>query len=178
MQCKPLKNQDIKPNSMRLLFLIIISSFFYAACTGSSKQSRRNYEALFIDTDTTRHAVLNYDSSDHWSLRKGLKPASLDEDEVNMVRALLVKAMTEHNQKNNDNTYFQLDPLEKYRMQLVPYINEKGEKEVWVNCFCSNEGSRWRKWVISWEDGGKCFFNLTIYLSLKTSSLIAVNGYG
>jgi hypothetical protein len=39
----------------------------------------------------------------------------------------------------------------KIQKQLIAATNNKGEKEVWVNCFC-------RIYLV--EDGGNCFFIL------------------
>ena len=65
--------------------------------------------------------------------------------------------------------------LRRYKRQYFPVINEKGEKEVWVNCFCNTHYKDWENQVISVRDGGNCYFNLKINLTLKTYYSLSVN---
>ena len=72
-----------------------------------------------------------------------------------------------------------------YRFQLVPSINEKGEKIVWINAFCfgewgSQRRSEWRKKIYPRhmvDDGGTCFFDLKINLTLNNYSEFGMNGF-
>ena len=67
--------------------------------------------------------------------------------------------------------------LRKYYRQYIVTKNKKGEKEVWVNCFCSIQNmDYWKKQVVFVMDGGNCFFNLKINLSRKSYSDFEVNG--
>ncbi len=55
--------------------------------------------------------------------------------------------------------------------------NVKGEKEVWVNCFCSVQYmDYWKKQVVFVKDGGNCFFNVKINITKKSFSDFEVNG--
>ncbi len=64
----------------------------------------------------------------------------------------------------------------KYLRQYFPYYNEKGEKEVRVNCFCSAMGLDWKKSEIRIEDGGNCFFSFYIRLDTKKYFDLIING--
>jgi len=66
--------------------------------------------------------------------------------------------------------------LNEYKRQLVAVINGKGEKEVWVNCFCNRDWGRYREEVLVADDGGACYFNIKINLTTKTSYDLMVNG--
>jgi hypothetical protein len=55
--------------------------------------------------------------------------------------------------------------------------NKKGEKEVWVNCFCDTWNSnRWKTEILFVEDGGNCYFNFRINLATKKYHDLGVNG--
>jgi hypothetical protein len=68
--------------------------------------------------------------------------------------------------------------LSQYKRQYVPSINDKGEKVVWVNCFCSKWDRNWKKELIRVEDGGSCYFNVTINLVTGKYDDLRVNGVG
>lgn len=64
-----------------------------------------------------------------------------------------------------------------YRKQYFPVVNDKGEKELWINCFCGmDDDDRWKKYLIRVHDGGNCFFNIKINLTLKKVYDLRVNG--
>ncbi len=65
----------------------------------------------------------------------------------------------------------------KYKFQYVAAINNKGEKEVWINGFCNTQDSRWKEEILLVNDGGNCYFNLKLNLSTKECFQVAVNGY-
>ena len=68
------------------------------------------------------------------------------------------------------------NPLSVYRRQYVAIINDKGEKMVWINFFCSSFGDDWRRHVVVVFDGGACFFRLIINLSLRKVVDLKTNG--
>ena len=55
--------------------------------------------------------------------------------------------------------------LKNYKRQYVAVLNDKGEKEVWINCFCMHWDKYWKKEIVLTKGGGSCFFNLKINLS-------------
>jgi hypothetical protein len=50
-------------------------------------------------------------------------------------------------------------------------LNSKGEKEVWINCFCRDGERDWRKNLVFVKDGGNCYFNLKVNLSRGTTMI-------
>jgi hypothetical protein len=68
--------------------------------------------------------------------------------------------------------------LSDYKRQYIPYINQIGQKLVWVNCFCDDEELYWKKEIVEVEDGGYCFFHVTVNLTTKTFDQFLMNGYG
>lgn len=66
--------------------------------------------------------------------------------------------------------------LRTYKFQLIPYLNENGQKLVWVNAFCSKENDNWKSEPVIVSDGGDCYFNLTINLSKGKCESLIING--
>ena len=125
--------------------------------------------------DKTKYAVLKWDKSYYYIFKTG-KATTLTNVEINQIKVLLQKAVDKHN-VTIKWALNQTLPLSSYKIQIVPIINNKGQKEVWLNCFCDDEGDLWRKEIIEVDDGGNCFFNVKINLTLKTFYDLAVNGY-
>lgn len=67
-----------------------------------------------------------------------------------------------------------------YYMQVVGIQNPKGERMIWVNCFCRKQLSsfpNWKESIVEVEDGGKCFFNVMFNLDKKEEPYkLQVNG--
>ncbi|NCU36630.1 hypothetical protein EOM75_11540 [Candidatus Falkowbacteria bacterium] len=85
------------------------------------------------------------------------------------------KIHKEHPEYNLKINHFIIE-LDHYKRQYVPVINEKGEMEVWVNCFCGNWGINDRTNILIVEDGGNCYFNLKINLTKENYYDLMVNG--
>ena len=70
--------------------------------------------------------------------------------------------------------------LNHYTRQYQGMINEKGEKILWINCFCSNDPDKdfphWRKHEVLVLDGGACFFNLKVNIITGKYYDFGVNG--
>ena len=67
--------------------------------------------------------------------------------------------------------------LANYKRQLVAVTNAKGEKTVWINCFCRDDNqASWRQHIVSVDDGGNCYFNIKLNLTRRTWYDMMVNG--
>jgi hypothetical protein len=123
---------------------------------------------------------------------KKSRPAVLTQQDVQEVERLLNNAIADYNprqeqkyevmrkqypQKNILKHEFIIQ-LEYYGRQYVAMFNEKGEKEVWINCFCSALDSDWKKEIISVSDGGNCFFQVTVNLTQGRYVDLYVHGEG
>ncbi len=127
-------------------------------------------------SDENRQVFKYGDVKNLWELQN-TKPAVLTDEDLAAINEIFPKAINDYNEKITGK-YGKLTDLSKYKRQLVPYLNAKGEKEVWVNCFCSDFGQDWRKEIIQVDDGGRCFFNLRINLMTKKGFDLRVNGQG
>jgi hypothetical protein len=145
-----------------------------------------------------KYTVIELDSSNQ-DLYENTTPTNLKFYEIQLVDSIIKYAIADHNQKAKDDyqkllTYYPgmedneegyiLDFNDYYR-QYIPYINERGEKVVHVNCFCDVtnmngelSGRYWRTDLIQVNDGGNCFFSLYVNLTLETFAHLMVNGVG
>ena len=76
--------------------------------------------------------------------------------------------------KNVYKEYFFIN-LPKYRRQYFCSLNDKGEKIVWVNCFCESK-DYWKTSEVFVFDGGNCYFHMMINISTGQVSEFGTNG--
>lgn len=161
---------------MHCLILILCCSYLISSGQTNDSDSCQLHTKILKRTDTIKYAVFTFDTKDS-SLFKNAKPADLTPEDIQNLDSILNKCISEYNfrkQKWHDsNSHIDLPG---YTRQYTPIINEKGEKEVWVNCFCHSYNIDWRKQIILVLDGGDCYFNLKINLTLKTYYQLMVNG--
>lgn len=152
-------------HSHTMKYIIITSAFFVAliACHGDKKQATHTY----IDS-LDSHIALAVDTSYVILQADTIHPVTLSSEEIMAVDTLLLKCIKQ----------YELFEPGKYQRQFVPSTNAKGEKCVWVNCFCREGDQRWRKEIIIVKDGGKCYFQVTINLTTQTFSNVSINGLG
>jgi len=150
----------------------------------------------FKPIDTSIYTILKLDKANNYYFDKNVTPTTLSGDDILKIEYLVNKRVSEYNRIEKDSaisitkriTKKKHDPNftwtgdvirnpAKYYKQLIPIINSKGEKEVWVNCFCTTaEKYYWKKDIVLVDDGGSCFFNLKINLTKGTVYDFMVNG--
>ena len=135
--------------------------------------------------------IMPFNKDWHW-IFENVKPTELTQSELIEIENILKIAVKENNEKQIINlkkhneeypknkwseTGFEIK-LKGKKRQYVPIINEKGEKEVWINFFCNDwKSDNWRKDLKLVHDGGNCYFNLKVNLTNKTYSELGINGY-
>jgi hypothetical protein len=145
----------------------------YQTIAGAIKTLRSKYDNKAQKTAESNFAVLDL-SQDSFNIHfKNSSPAALSDQEIQTVKDILKKAVDEYNSKNKN---YPLEPFDKYKFQFVGLFNSKGEKEVWVNSFCTDFDKNWRTELIMVEDGGRCFFNFYVNLTKQTFDRFSVNG--
>jgi hypothetical protein len=167
----------------RFSVLVLIFSFLIVSCFNDNDNKIDD-----ISTKDSSFVIFKLDSVNRW-LIKNAAPASLNSVELNLIDSILRKAIDNYNSdrkiwldsltKSNPAFSLSLEDLKinvySYKRQYLPYLNSNGEKEVWVNCLCDTN-KNWKDGVLIIEDGGKCYFNLIINLSNKSSHTLIVNG--
>jgi hypothetical protein len=186
----------MKANKMKcLLSFILIYLTINSFCQEGSSLINNSL-------DTNEFVVLSIDTSSYWEKKfKGSKATILNEGEILELERLIEKSLDYYDSnkhsisfwddtqdesewaKNNKDsvvTSWGLVTNEKiifnnYKRQYIPYINTEGEKEVWVNCFCTSNSS-WKNKIFIGRDGGSCYFNLNVNLNRKKYYNLYVNG--
>ena len=116
------------------------------------------------------------------------KNATLTKTDIAEIEKLLKTSISDYNKHQKEEAQKKgiakgspgendlLIDLRQYKRQFVAILNDKKEKEVWVNCLCETDGEDWRNKPITHDGGGKCYFYLKMNLTLHKYSFLAVNG--
>ena len=140
--------------------------------------------------DESRIAILPFDSSNQGWVFKNRKQAEIADTDFEKIEKILRESIEDYNQKQEkefndiitknpeskirkDNFIIELD---KYKRQYIVVTNPKGEKEVWINCFCHTINKNWKHQIVFVHDGGNCYFNVIINLTTGKQHGILVNG--
>ncbi|HZZ75619.1 MAG TPA: hypothetical protein VFE04_06795 [Puia sp.] len=137
------------------------------------------------------YVILPFDKSVYTSLSEDCTQATLNNDDIANIERVLSFCVNKYNHSQN-NVYkeivkklpdqdLRIDDyvidLKRYYRQYVVVYNKRGEKEVWVNCFCNIQSpGNWREKPVIVMGGGNCFFNVRINLTRKSYSDFMVNG--
>ncbi|WP_298515310.1 hypothetical protein [uncultured Kordia sp.] len=136
----------------------------------------------------TEYTILPF-SENRPYLFENATETTLSDKELILIEELFQQMRIEHNAKLAESRiqYNKEDPYGKsgleletkgFKRQYLPVINEKGEKEVWINFFCAAhlEGSWWKTKRYQVADGGNCYYNLKINLATKEIYNVRING--
>jgi len=152
-----------------------------------TKNQDQNQNTYNIDTSVV--AILYFDSTQYWVFNDS-KPTDLTYNNLLTIEKILNKCINDYNpdqerqfkEMNDKHPEYKLDKknfiidLTRYKRQYIAVLNSKGEKEVWVNCFCEAGNQNWKENLIFVEDGGNCYFNLKINLTTGQYYELIVNG--
>ena len=121
--------------------------------------------------------ILTFDDEWYWVFKE-VEPADLSFEEINEIEPILDKAINEQNRGQERRSRFGLK-LEGYKRQYIAVLNEKGEKEIFINFLCDDRGKdEWKTSLIIVEDGGNCFYSIKVNLTLKTFYDLSITSYG
>lgn len=175
--------------STAYLFLLCSALFACGQNNSSTDEANKNSGKKSVnDTtpelnyfiDTGKIAILSIDVSNP-SLFKNCTSTTLTNQELQTTDRFLKDCVMAHN-KNKDTAkqFSEYIDLQKYKIQYVPFINPKGVKKVYVNCFCISTGefNYWKESLVEVDDGGSCFFNFMINLTELSFEQLVTNGFG
>ena len=150
-----------------LIFTLLNRASCQEACVKQDKKVIHNQKMALI-YDTSKTAIITPKIIYNWLFDSKCKPAKLLQTEINEVEDIYTKCLL----ANRDL----LLTSNKYKKQLVVVLNPKGEKEIWINCFCRVTNNNWKKEIILVDDGGNCFFSLKINLTKRVYYNLQING--
>ncbi|SDY06718.1 hypothetical protein SAMN05444411_1187 [Lutibacter oricola] len=162
---------------MKKSIIILIGLLYLGVCRGQSEY------VILSKQSTLDELILTYKV-----LPKNAKKAELSDEEFRLVGKKTQEYIEIYNTQVNEGfkkrgekkkyaKMYRIMKLTNYKIQYVPYLNQKGEKEIWINGFCDDFNSDWRKEIISVFDGGNCYFTIKLNLSSGECLSIGTNGY-
>jgi hypothetical protein len=165
-----------------LFFRIVSLLFSLTAC--SSKPDKipappRNHVDVnpTLEYDTSAIAIIGLDSSKHVIGDHAIASATITQAELAIVDSLVKSYVANYNATmTDDRDLYRIK--ENYRIQIVTFVNSKGEKEVWVNAFCKASGDYWKTRPVVVFDGGPCYFQVNVNLNKRKIERWFVNGVG
>lgn len=160
---------------MRKSIFLIIGFFNFAFCFGQSDYVILSDQKRIDELISSKNIVA-----------KSAKTVDLTKKEINLLEKLLKKSIDNYNGKLSKSSknygrsekfieLYQIRELKNYTVQYVPYLNDEGEKEVWINGFCNHAEPNWKTQIIYYLDGGNCIFNIRINLTTKKCLSIKIN---
>jgi c-di-AMP phosphodiesterase-like protein len=178
--------------------LIIIFFLTILSCTRTSDSNLTNSDN--VDTlstvdnaalDSLDFNIVKYDTSYYYIFPKTFVSTDLSDKEIvaceNLLRLFIenynveAKKRFDEMTKQYPNVKFNVRDytieLEDYGRQYMSVVSDKGEKMVYVNCFCDPKEFEYRdKELVQVHDGGNCFFNFRVDLKNKTIFDFMENG--
>jgi hypothetical protein len=172
------------------VFFLLLYLFFLSCGQNTPTQKKADGDSIEInknDTiltslsiDTNKIAILPSGKINFFSLKDSV-PAKLTNQDIQTIETLLTDCMHAYDAgKDSTKLYSEYIDLKKYKRQYVAYLNSKGEKKVFINCLCNGVGGfeYWKERLVEVDDGGVCFFNVTINVTKKLCGMVLVNGPG
>jgi hypothetical protein len=170
-----------------LTFILTICLTSWGQTNTESKKQEMLNNTIQIDTSVI--TILPLDTTRHWVFKTG-NPTELTTEDLWKIESILKKCVDEYNPEqerqfkeiNDKHPEYKLDKknfvidLTRYKRQYMATINSKGEKEIWINCFCGQWDKRSRTSPVIVDDGGNCYFNLKINLTTGQYYELMVNG--
>lgn len=169
---------------MKIIFLILCGLIVKITHAQSNMEDSNiiisNRSKMYVLMDSN-YTIISFTKTMYTPF-KNTTPTSLEKNEIVAVERLLDDCIDEYNQKqpvktSTDGRKYEpvLINLTSYKRQYVPVINNKGEKEVWVNCFRNAYDQDWKNKLISVRGGGTGFFNVKVNLNQKRYYEFKVN---
>jgi hypothetical protein len=160
-------------------FCLTNTLVFYGQSQNKTAGQIINKSSNNLQFDTSKTAIISFDKKGNYPFNNSYKSTTLTQNDIYNVDSLLIACTTDYsNSLDKDNKEWIIDlKNNNYRRQLIVVTNKKGEKEVWVNCFCDTwRSDRWKTEIIIVDDGGNCYFNFKINLTTKKFYALVVNG--
>ena len=166
--------------TLRFYLNTLIIAFCLTIVLTSWGQTRSLASTKSFQVDTSKTTIILFDKKRNYPFDNSFNPSTLTQEDLNIIDSLLIACVAKYNNSldKDHKQYWSID-LKKYnyRKQIIAVTNRKGEKEVWVNCFCDTWGSdKWKTEIMMVDDGGNCYFNFKINLATKTFYDLGVNG--
>jgi hypothetical protein len=154
-------------------------------CNQPTKPTEQSSKLSAKSIDTSKYVILKFDpDKDKYIFGKDNKPADLSADEIVKIETMIADEVARYNKNakatedsisktngrnkyEDSSAYYQISDPGKYYKQFVTVTDAKGQKEVWVGCFCDKYfwHMNWQKSLVMIDGGGDCYFQFRINLT-------------
>ncbi|SEO96834.1 hypothetical protein SAMN05444671_3853 [Flavobacterium sp. CF108] len=157
----------------------LIPFFVYIFLTSCSQQKK----IISSDKFDNRIVIINSSENIKWISKKAYKPWNPNKSELNIIDSVLEKAVID--KRSLFLKQQSLKELKERYMQYLCYINDDGDKIVYINSFCKvptiyHNGKEklldWQNEMIDIADGGSCYWNIKINISTQSYFELMING--
>lgn len=163
-------------------YLAIISFLFFGfICTMGTGSEKEKKEILNPPDLNERQTIIS--TADDLVYKElfgsGYKKWELTEKDINDAEKV-IKICFENQKMGTVNRFVRKSP-EDYCKQFIGAVNFKGEKTIWVNCFCEkykDDFKNWKTEIVFVKDGGNCYFNIKINADKSKYYDLNINGNG
>lgn len=157
------------------LSLIFCLSNILLSCCQSQNNNQVKLEQSILDSSEI--AIIPFNTNKFNFFDGSYEKTDLTQNEIEVVEKLLIESVNNYNNSLNTDQEEMRINLKKvnYKIQLMPALNKKGEKEVWVCCLCDTKGrDLWKTEILNTEGEGTCYFNFKINLNTKKYSYFTI----
>lgn len=162
----------------RLFIALLLIGLLSCQKDESNGEDKYEVDANTGVTDTTTTTLKFNPAAIPYIFDRNASPATLTPQDLEKIDSLLLVCVANYNKTvRQDLEFMKIDLVGRlYKKQLIAVVNSRGEKEVWVNCFCDDFSSHWKTELLIVHDGGSCYFDFTINLKSLRYYDLSVNG--
>jgi len=164
-------------NTLTITFCLTIG---LSSCGQSqNKMVDQKLKSKNIEIDTSKTAIIPFDKKGNYPFDNSFNPTTLAQEDIKSIDSLLIACVTDYNNSlDKAHKEWSIDIKKyNYQKQIIAVTNKKGDKEVWVNCFCQTwDNNNWKTEILLVHDGGNCYFNFKLNLVTKKFYDLGVNG--
>jgi hypothetical protein len=169
------------PSFITIFAFVFLLTLSVAACgqaVNKTSADNKLHVKHNLEFDTSKTAIIEFNKRSRWPFDSTYSAATLLQPELKTIDSFFVVVVENYNNSlDKEHKQWSIDINNRnYKKQLIVVTNNKGEKEVWVNCFCRAENDKWKTKMFGVEDGGNCYFNFKVNLTIKTYYDLGVNG--
>ena len=174
-----------------LLLGLSISLCFHSCYVSDNNKQRQLIEEITPSLDDIRSVILTNSEYNKWLLKNyGYETWTPGKDDI-----LIIENVIDHAIENDEFDFLE-EPVKKYvdgyYKQYIPYINKEGDRVILLNALCelfeappSHEEANqewkkidWKNEYIAVDDGGWCYWHVTINVDKQEYEDFVVNGVG
>ena len=163
-------NDLTKSNSLDTLAIIdkaILDSVDFVVLNVDTLETQHIFPSTYTSTDLIEGEIIKCE--------KLLKSYILDYNKEAIMRFDLIK------KKYPNQRFYSKDftiELKDYGRQYIAALSDKGDKVVYVNCYCNPAEFSYRdKELVDVDDGGNCYFDFKVDLNKNEIFDFATNGW-